>query len=76
MKKGKDMPPAKGIDPPDKTVLKALALGGMLGGGAPSMVDVKTAESSESDPCTMTGNTIHRVSMPGRSPGMRKRWNP
>jgi hypothetical protein len=34
-------PPKLALDKPDKTVIKALALGGMLGGGAPCAVDVK-----------------------------------
>ena len=33
--------PKLALDKPDKTVIKALALGGMLGGGAPCAVDVK-----------------------------------
>ena len=39
--RGRVKPPKLALDKPDKTVIKALALGGMLGGGAPCAVDVK-----------------------------------
>jgi anaerobic selenocysteine-containing dehydrogenase len=41
MAEKKGQPRVPGIAKPDKTVLKSTALGGMLGGGAPAMVDVK-----------------------------------
>jgi anaerobic selenocysteine-containing dehydrogenase len=37
----KAAPPNSGVVAPDKTVIKSLALGGLLGGGAPCAVDVK-----------------------------------
>ena len=60
---------------PDKTAIKALALGGLLGGGGECAVDVQTVRSSESDLFTTTGSMTANPSDRGKYHVMARNTN-
>ena len=67
MAEKKGQPRVRGIAPPDKTVLKSTALGGMHGGGAPVFVDVKDGKIVRVRPFHYDWKYDMNLSIPGNS---------